>query len=239
MTYDLPRRLVAETLGTAFLVAAVVGSGIMGEHLAGGNVAIALLANALATAAMLYVLIAWFGPISGAHFNPLVSFVLALRGDLLCRHVLSYIAAQVAGAVAGVGAANLMFSLDAFAWSQHARFGLSQYFSETVATFGLLGLIWTCSRTRPSSIPALVAAYIGAAYWFTASTSFANPAVTLARALTDSFAGIRPIDVPGFVIAQSAGAGLAVIVFGWLLPAKISRSLAGTPEVGESEVSAC
>jgi glycerol uptake facilitator-like aquaporin len=175
------------------------------------------LANALATAAMLYVLVEWFGPISGAHFNPLVSFALASRGDLPWRHVLSYMAAQVAGAVAGVGAANLMFGLDAFAWSQHARSGFPQWLSEGVATFGLLGLIWTCSRTRPSAIPALVAAYIGAAYWFTASTSFANPAVTLARTLTDSFAGIRPVDVPGFLTAQLVGAGMAIGLFGWLI----------------------
>jgi glycerol uptake facilitator-like aquaporin len=217
MTYDLPRRVTAEALGTAFLLAAIVGSAIMGERLAGGNVAIALLANAIATAAMLYVLIVWFGPISGAHFNPLVSLALASRGDLPWRHVLPYAAAQGAGAVAGVAVADLMFGLDAFAWSQHTRTGMSQWLAETVATFGLLGLIWTCSRTRPSAIAALVAAYIGAAYWFTASTSFANPAVTLARALTDTFAGIRLIDVPGFVAAQSIGAALAMGLFGWLM----------------------
>ena len=230
MTYDLPRRAVAEALGSAFLLAAVVGSGIMGERLAGGNVAIALLANALATAAMLYVLITWFGPISGAHFNPLVSVALASRCDLPWRDLPPYVCAQAAGAIAGVAVANLMFGLDPFAWSQHVRTGTPQWLAETVATFGLLGLIWTCSRTRPSAIAALVAAYIGAAYWFTASTSFANPAVTLARALTDSFAGIRPVDVAGFVAAQSVGAALAVGLFRWLMRSTEAAPAAGPPE---------
>ena len=233
MTYDLPRCLVAEALGTAFLLATVVGSGIMGERLAGGNVAIALLANALATAAMLYVLIEWFGPVSGAHFNPLVSAAFAFRGDLDRGRVAPYVAAQTSGAIVGVAFANLMFGLDAFAWSQHARSGSAQWLSEMVASFGLLGLIWTCSRTRPSAIGALVAAYIGAAYWFTASTSFANPAVTLARTLTDTFAGIRPVDAPGFLIAQLIGAGSAVGLFRWLLrDAKTLPVLAAPPQPG-------
>ena len=219
MKFDLPRRLAAEGLGTAFLLATVVGSGIMGEQLAGGNVAIALLANALATAAILFVLIEWFGPISGAHLNPLVSVALAMRGDLRWQQVPSYVAVQLAGSIIGVATANAMFGLSAFAWSQHTRTGLSQYLGEIVATFGLLGVILVCSRTRPSAIAALVAAYIGAAYWFTASTSFANPAVTLARALTDTFAGIRPVDAPAFIIAQCIAAAAAIGVFGWLMPA--------------------
>ena len=228
MKYDLPRCLLAEALGTAFLLATVVGSGIMGERLAAGNVAIALLANSLATAAMLYVLIEWFGPISGAHFNPLVSAALAFRGDLGWTSVPPYVAAQACGAIAGVASANLMFGLDAFAWSQHVRAGLPQWLSESIATFGLLGLILTCSRTRPTAIAALVAAYIGAAYWFTASSSFANPAVTLARTLTDTFAGIRPGDAPAFFIAQSLGAVVAMVLFAWLMrDAKASPSAQG------------
>ena len=226
---DLLRRLAAEALGTAFLLATVVGSGIMGERLAGGNVAIALLANALATAAMLYVLIEWFGPFSGAHFNPLVTVAMAARGDIGWRLVPAYILVQVVSAIAGVGLANAMFDLPLYSWSRHMRSGPGQWLSEFIATFGLLGLIWIGSRKRPSAIAALVAAYIGAAYWFTASTSFANPAVTIARALTDTFAGIRPADVSGFVMSQAAGAAMAVAVFGWLLPvAKSSTNEEGS-----------
>jgi len=217
---DLSRRLVAEGLGTAFLLATIVGSGIMGERLAGGNVAIALLANALSTAAMLYVLIAWFGPFSGAHFNPVVTLLMAARGDVAWKAVPAYIAVQFAGAIAGVGIADIMFDLPIYSWSLHIRMGPSQWLSEFVATFGLLGLIWVSSRNRPIAVPGLVACYIGAAYWFTASTSFANPAVTIARALTNSFAGIRPNDVLGFLIAQIAGAIAAFAVFGWLLPVR-------------------
>jgi glycerol uptake facilitator-like aquaporin len=218
-TYPDPaRRLVAEGLGTALLLAAVVGSGIMGERLAGGNVAIALLANALATAAMLYVLIEWFGPFSGAHFNPAVTLAMAFRGDIGWRLVPAYILVQFAAAIVGVGLANAMFDLPLLAWSQHIRSGPGQWLSEGVATFGLIGLIWIGARKRAAALPALVACYIGAAYWFTASTSFANPAVTLARAMTDSFAGIRPADVLGFAIAQTFGAAAAVLVFGWLMP---------------------
>jgi len=217
MNYDLPRRLAAEGLGTAFLLATIVGSGIMGERLAGGNIGIALLANALATSAMLFVLIEWFAPISGAHFNPLVTIVMAVRGDLGWSQVPKYVSIQIFGAMAGVAVANLMFEQPAFFWSQRVRTGPAQWLSEFVATFGLLGLIWVCSRTRPSALAGSVAAYIGAAYWFTASTSFANPAVTMARTLTDTFAGIRPIDAPGFLLAQAAGAGVAAVAFAWLL----------------------
>jgi glycerol uptake facilitator-like aquaporin len=221
---DLPRRLAGEALGTAFLLATVVGSGIMGERLAGGNVAIALLANALATAAVLYVLIEWFGPISGAHFNPLVTMAMAARGDLIWLFVPAYVVAQIIGAIAGVAIADRMFELPVFAWSQHVRFGPGQWLSEFVATFGLLGVIWVCSRTKPSAVGSLVAAYIGGAYWFTASTSFANPAVTIARALTDTFAGIRPADVPPFLAAQGVGTIAAIAVFGWLIASKAPSS---------------
>ena len=217
---DLPRRLAAEALGTAFLLATVVGSGIMGERLAAGNVAIALLANALATAAMLYVLIEWFGPFSGAHFNPAVTLAMAMRGDIGWKLVAPYVLVQIASALAGVGIAHAMFDLPLYSWSQHVRSGPGQWLSEFVATFGLVGLIWIATRKRSTAVPALVAAYIGAAYWFTASTSFANPAVTIARATTATFAGIRPTDVLGFLVAQSLGTAAAVAVFGWLLPVR-------------------
>lgn len=217
-TSSLARRLVAEGLGTALLLASVVGSGIMGERLAGGNVAIALLANALSTAAMLYVLIEWFGPFSGAHFNPAVTLALAVRGGIGWRLVPAYILVQFTAAVFGVGLANAMFDLPVYAWSQHMRSGSGQWLSECVATFGLIGLIWVGASKRPTAIAALVACYIGAAYWFTASTSFANPAVTVARAMTDSFSGIRPSDVFGFLMAQTLGGLAAVAVFGWLMP---------------------
>jgi glycerol uptake facilitator-like aquaporin len=216
----LTRCLVAEGLGTAFLLATVVGSGIMGEQLAAGNAAIALLANALATAAMLYVLIEWFGPLSGAHFNPAVTLSMAARGDMAWKLVPPYILVQFAAAMAGVGIADAMFDLPIYSWSQHIRTGPSQWLSEFVATFGLIGLIWVSTRRRPQAVSALVASYIGAAYWFTASTSFANPAVTIARAMTNTFAGIRPADALGFLIAQSIGAVAAVAVFDWLLPVR-------------------
>ena len=219
MTTDVPRRLAAEALGTAFLLATVVGSGIMGERLAGGNIAIALLANALATAAMLYVLIEWFGPFSGAHFNPVVTVAMATRGDIAWKLVPAYMLVQLASAVAGVGLADAMFDLPLYAWSRHVRAGPGQWLSEFIATFGLLGVIWVATRKRPAAVPALVGAYIGAAYWFTASTSFANPAVTIARAMTDTFAGIQPSDVFAFLISQALGAGAAIAIFGWLLPA--------------------
>lgn len=214
----MARRAVAEALGTAFLLAAVVGSGIMGERLAGGNVAIALLANTLATGAMLVALILTFGPISGAHFNPAVTLADALQGGLPWREVPVYLAAQISGAFAGVAAAHLMFSEPVFFASRHVRAGGAQLFSEFIATFGLLSIIWGCARLRSSAVPFAVGAYITGAYWFTSSTSFANPAVTLARAASDTFAGIRPADAPGFIAAQLAGAMAATLLFRWLVP---------------------
>jgi glycerol uptake facilitator-like aquaporin len=216
---SLSRRLTAEALGTAFLLAVVVGSGIMGERLSGGNVAIALLANTLATGAGLVVLILTFGPVSGAHFNPAVTLADALTGGLPWKDAAAYIAAQLAGAFVGVAAAHGMFDLPLYATSTHVRTGPSQWFSEFVATFGLLSIIWGCVRQRASAVPFAVGAYITSAYWFTASTSFANPAVTLARAATNTFAGIRPDDAPGFIIAQMLGALAATALFRWLLPA--------------------
>ncbi|MFO0675933.1 MAG: MIP/aquaporin family protein [Polyangiaceae bacterium] len=214
---DRARRFAAEALGTAFLLATVVGSGIMGERLAGGNVAVALLANTLATGAGLVTLILTFGPVSGAHFNPVVSLVAAAEGGLPWRDVPGYVLAQIAGAFGGVAAAHAMFGLPVYAASTHVRAGASQAFSEFVATFGLLAVIAGTSRRRPEATPFAVAAYIVAAYWFTASTSFANPAVTLARAASDTFAGIRPADVPMFVIAQGAGAAMAFVVSRWMM----------------------
>jgi len=212
------RRAVAEALGTAFLLAAVVGSGIMGERLAAGNVAVALLANTIATGAALVALILTFGPISGAHFNPAVTLADATQGGVAWRDAPVYIAAQIIGAFAGVAAAHLMFGEPMFFASQHVRSGTAQLFSEVVATFGLLSVIWGCARLRSSAVPFAVGAYITAAYWFTASTSFANPAVTLARAASDTFAGIRPVDAPGFIVAQLIGAAAATAVFRWLVP---------------------
>jgi glycerol uptake facilitator-like aquaporin len=217
----LGRRVTAEALGTGLLLTAVVGSGIMGEQLAGGNIAIALLANTMATGAALIALILTFGPISGAHLNPAVTLAEASQGGLPWRDVPGYLAAQLAGAVVGVATADLMFSEPVFAFSQHARHGAAQMLSEFVATFGLLSVVWGCSRLRSAAVvPFAVGAYISAAYWFTASTSFANPAVTIARALSDTFAGIRPADVPGFILAQLLGAGAATTLFRWLLPAR-------------------
>jgi glycerol uptake facilitator-like aquaporin len=212
------RRAVAEALGTAFLLAAVVGSGIMGERLAGGNVAIALLANTLATGAMLVTLILTFGPISGAHLNPAVTLADATQGGLAWREVPVYVASQILGAFGGVAAAHLMFGEPVFFASRHIRAGNAQLFSEFVATFGLLSVIWGCARLRSSAVPFAVGAYITGAYWFTSSTSFANPAVTLARAASDTFAGIRPADAPGFIAAQFAGAAAATLLFRWLVP---------------------
>jgi glycerol uptake facilitator-like aquaporin len=215
----LLKKLVAEALGTGLLLATVVGSGIMGEQLAGGNVAIALLANTLATGAGLVALILTFGPISGAHFNPAVTVAEASQGSLPWREVPGYIGAQVAGAFAGVAVAHVMFSQPAlFFASRHERSGLAQMVSEFVATFGLLAVIRGCARNRPAFVPFAVGAYITAAYWFTSSTSFANPAVTLARAASDTFAGIRPADAPGFVVAQLAGAAASTMLFRWLAP---------------------
>jgi glycerol uptake facilitator-like aquaporin len=217
--FTLPQRLAAEAVGTALLLAAVVGSGIMGERLANGNVAIALLANTIATGAALVALILTFGPISGAHFNPAVTLADASQGGLRWSHVPGYMVAQLAGAFGGVAAAHVMFELPLFFASRHARSGGAQMFSEFVATFGLLAVIWGCARLRSATVPFAVAAYITAAYWFTASTSFANPAVTLARSASDTFAGIHPNDVIGFIVAQLLGAGCATGLFRWLVPA--------------------
>ena len=216
---SLAQRGVAEAVATALLLATVVGSGIMGERLAGGSVGLALLANTVATGAVLVALILTFGAISGAQLNPAVTLAVAAEGGLPWREVPVYLAAQVGGAVVGVAVADLMFDLPAFSLSQHGRNGPSQLLSEFVATFGLLSVIWGCSRLRSSSVVAFaVGAYITAAYWFTASTSFANPAVTLARSATDTFAGIRPADAPAFVIAQLLGAAAATGLFRWLVP---------------------
>jgi glycerol uptake facilitator-like aquaporin len=212
------RRAVAEAVGTAFLLCAVVGSGIMGERLAGGNVAIALLANTIATGAALVALILTFGPVSGAHLNPAVTLADASQGGLAWREAPAYIVAQICGAFAGVAAAHVMFGEPLFSASRHVRAGNAQLFSEFIATFGLLSVIWGCARLRSSAVPFAVGAYITAAYWFTSSTSFANPAVTLARAASDTFAGIRPSDAPGFIVAQFAGAMAATLLFRWLVP---------------------
>lgn len=214
-SFTLSRRLLAEFLGTAILLAVVVGSGIMAEKLSGGNIGLALLANAVATGAGLYALILMFGSISGAHFNPVVTISELLHGRLSLSDSASYVAAQVIGAVAGVWAAHMMFDLSLIQFSEHARTGVSQWWSEVVATFGLLAVILSTSKHKPETTPAAVAMYITAAYWFTASTSFANPAVTLARSLTNTFAGIRPVDTVGFIIMQVIGMLIAVVVFKW------------------------
>jgi glycerol uptake facilitator-like aquaporin len=216
---NLSRRAAAEALGTALLLAAVVGSGIMGERLAAGNTAIALLANTFATGAALVALILTFGPISGAHLNPAVTLAAAFEKALPWHDVPAYLAAQIAGAFAGVAAAHLMFGSPLFSASVHVRAGGAQMFSEFIATFGLLAVIISCVRAHPARVPFAVAAWIIGAYWFTASTSFANPAVTLARAASNTFAGIRPADAPGFIAAQLAGAAAATLLFRWLLPA--------------------
>jgi glycerol uptake facilitator-like aquaporin len=216
MKFPLSQRIAAEFLGTGFLVAAVVGSGIMGERLSSGNVAIALLANTIATGAALAALILVFLPISGAHLNPVVSMAEALRGGITWKEAVLYVAAQVSGGIAGTACANIMFALPAFSISHHARTGAPIWFSEFVATFGLLLVIRIVARFTPTWLPFAVAAYIVAAYWFTASTSFANPAVAIARSLSDTFAGIRPVDVPAFLAAQLAGGFSAVIVSDWL-----------------------
>jgi glycerol uptake facilitator-like aquaporin len=205
---NLSRRAAAEGLGTAFLLAVVVGSGIMGERLSGGNEAIALLANSLATGCGLIALILTLGPISGAHINPAVSLVMAVRGDLRWRELPAYVAAQMGGAIAGVMAAHAMFDVPLLELSSKARPGLNLIWSEVIATFGLLSVILVCSRRRPEALPYVVGAFITAAYWFTASTSFANPAVTVARAFSDTFTGIGIADVPGFL----AGEGIAVLL---------------------------
>ena len=222
MTFNLRSRLAVEFLGTAFLLMAIVGSGIMVERLAGGNVALALLANSLATGAALVALILALGPISGAHFNPVVTLADAMQGGSPWREVPGYMAAQVTGAFLGVAVAHMMFGLPLFFASHHARSGAALLWSEFIATFGLLAVIWGCGRARPSAVAFAVGAYITAAYWFTASTSFANPAVTLARAASDTFTGIRPIDAPAFIVVQLAAAIVATLCFRWLAPAQVT-----------------
>jgi len=209
--------LAAEALGSALLLAAVVGSGIMGERLAAGNVGIALLANTAATGAMLFVLITIFGPISGAHFNPAVSAVAALQRHMTWILCAGYIAAQLVGAIVGVAAAHAMFEMPIAQVSFRERSGIAQMFSEFIATFGLITTIILTVRYAPARVAAAVASYIMAAYWFTASTSFANPAVTVARSVTDTFAGIRPLDAPAFILAQLCGAVAAMLVTSWLM----------------------
>ena len=218
MRQPLAKRVVAEALGTFFLLAAVVGSGIMAERLADGNTALALLANTVATGAALVALIISFGPISGAHFNPVVTLSFAIRRDLFWRDVPVYLLAQFVGAISGVIAANLMFGLPAVFVSHHLRAGMAQLLSEFVATFGLVSVILAACRSQVAVVAIAVGAYISAAYWFTASTSFANPAVTVARSLSDTFSGIRPVDTPGFVLAQLAGGVAATVLFMWLVP---------------------
>ena len=218
MPASLPQRLTAEALGSFLLFATVVGSGIMAERLAGGNVAVALLGNTMATGAMLFVLITMFGAVSGAHFNPAVSLVFRLRGEITGATAMAYVVAQVAGGILGVWAAHVMFGMPVIEASTKARHGTGQWLGEFIATFGLILSILGTLKTRPQAVPASVALYIVAAYWFTASTSFANPAITLARAMTDSFAGIAPRDVAGFVVAQLAGA-----VAGWAVAGALFR----------------
>jgi glycerol uptake facilitator-like aquaporin len=224
MKTSLLRRAVAEFAGTMLLLSAVVGSGIMAERLAAGNVAIALLANSIATGAALVAILYAFGPISGAHLNPAVTMCAAMQDGFAWREMPMYIVAQLAGAAVGVVTANRMFGLATFSISTKARSGPGQLLSEFVATFGLLAVIWGCVRARPSAIPIAVGAYITGAYWFTASTSFANPAVTLARMFTNTFAGIRPADAVPFIAAQMAGALTATLLFRWLTPPTASTS---------------
>ena len=228
-TFDLNRRLVAEALGTAFLVATVVGSGIMAETLT-KDVALQLLGNTLPTGAILVVLITILGPISGAHFNPAVSLVFAAQGDLKPRETALYMVAQILGGIAGTIAAHLMFGLPAIEFSAKIRSGAAQWFAEIVATFGLVAVILAGTRFQQSAVPWLVGLYITAAYWFTASTSFANPAVAIARALTNTFSGIRPLDLPGFIVAQLVGAFLALMLLSWLLATPRQVDVALKPE---------
>ncbi|HTR48987.1 MAG TPA: MIP/aquaporin family protein [Verrucomicrobiae bacterium] len=225
MSASLSRRAVAEFIGTAFLVAAVVGSGIMGQRLAGGNVAIALLANTIATGAALVALITALGPVSGAHLNPVVTLLQSLERRFGGGEALAYVVAQIAGGVGGSILAHLMFGLPLLSLSIHARSGPAQVFSEFVATFGLVAVIWSSSRFQPSFVAVTVGAYITAAYWFTASTSFANPAVTIARCLSNTFSGIRPADAPWFMLAQFSGGLAAVLLFRWLVARQSARPI--------------
>lgn len=217
MTFNLSRRLAAEFIGTAFLLATVVGSGIMGENLAGGNAAIALLGNTIATGAILVVLILVFGPISGAHFNPAVTLSFLLRGEIGARMALAYVAVQIAAGICGTMAAHIMFAEPVLMISTNARTGVGQWFAEFIATFGLIATILACIKFRADAVPYAVGLYITAGYWFTASTSFANPAVTIARSLTDTFSGIAPAHAPAFIAAQLAAAMAATAIFAWLL----------------------
>ena len=226
LTFDLRRRLVAEFLGTWLLVATVVGSGVMAESLADGNAAVALLGNTAATGAVLFVLITMFGPISGAHFNPAVSLIFLLLRELPLKLFALYVLVQVAGGIAGTITAHAMFELPLVQASQHAREGAGQFLAEAIATFGLILTILGCRRFRETAIPAAVGCYIAAGYWFTASTSFANPAVAIARSMTDTFSGIRPVDVPFFIAAEIAGAVLGLLVLRWLLGATIRAAAA-------------
>lgn len=216
-SFDLSRRLTAEALGTALLLATVVGSGIMAERLAGGNVAIALLGNTIPTGAVLVVLITVFGPISGAHFNPAVTLAFLIRKEIVLSTALLYLVFQVLGGIGGTLLAHVMFEETVLQISEKVRSGPAQFISEIVATFGLVATIFGAIRWRPDAVAWMVGLYITAAYWFTASTSFANPAVTVSRALTDTFAGIRPMDAPAFIVAQVIGAVLATVIMGWLL----------------------
>ena len=216
-SFSLPRRLAAEFIGTAFLLATVVGSGIMGENLAGGNVALALLGNTIATGAILVVLILIFGPLSGAHFNPAVTLSFLLRKEITSGEALVYVGVQVAAAICGAMAAHIMFAEPVLMISTNARTGVGQWFAEFIATFGLVATILGCVRFRPDAVPYAVGLFITAGYWFTASTSFANPAVTIARTFTDTFSGIAPGDAPAFIAAQLMGAVAATVIFGWLL----------------------
>ena len=220
---DLRRRLVAEALGTGMLIATVIGSGIMAEDLAGGNVAIALLGNTVATGAILVVIILMFAPLSGAHFNPAVTFVFLLRGEISRRDALLYVVVQIAGGLIGMLITHAMFEQRLFQLGTIERSGGAQWLAEAVATFGLVAAILGTLRWRPEAVPFAVGLYITAGYWFTASTSFANPAVTVARSFTDTFSGIAPAHMPAFIVAQFVGAGLAAALFGWLLPARVEE----------------
>ncbi len=225
--FDLSRRLAAEAIGTAGLLAVVIGSGIMGESLAGGNVAIALLGNTLATGAILVVLILAFGPLSGAHFNPAVTLAFLMRREIAPSEAMLYVVAQIAGGLIGALVAHAMFELPLVQISETARSGPAQWFAEWVATFGLVATILATLRFRPEAVAYAVGLFIMAGYWFTASTSFANPAVTIARSFTDTFSGIAPAHVPGFIIAQLVGAAAATLVFAWLLfPSPVEKPVA-------------
>lgn len=230
--FDLPRRVVAEFLGTWMLVATIVGSGIMAENLAGGNVAVALLGNTIATGAILVVLIAMLAPISGAHFNPVVSMVFVILGELPGGLLGIYVVTQVVGGIAGTISAHAMFDLPLAQASEHARHGMGQFLSEVVASFGLIATILGCRKFRADIIPIAVALYVVAGYWFTASTCFANPAVVIARSLTNTFSGIRPMDVPWFILAEVFGALVSLVVLRWLLKSGSTQSASPASHIG-------